>query len=97
MTAESFQRVCATRVKAGAAGIAWVQALRDRALAKIAAGGGQIYVVETGSGAGKTFGRRTLLDCVIVADICDQALADGRNGGAGDTYAATSFDFSQLD
>lgn len=93
MTAESLRNVCLAQIKAGKS--SWVTDLRDKALAKITKGGGQILVLEQGSGNGKSFGGKVLMDCVSVAETTQSALDDAAADGS-ETVAGANLDFRGL-
>jgi hypothetical protein len=90
MTAAALFRVCLSRIEAEDS--AWVETLRDKALAAIAGGGGSVGVLVEGEENGKRFQRQADMNAVEVADVCERALAEAD----GDQTSSTIFDFSKL-
>jgi hypothetical protein len=87
-----LQRICAAQIAAGNS--AWVTDLRDKALALITKGKGQLSALVSASLNGKTFGRTILLTAIEEADICQSALAEAAGTG-GQAEGVTGPDFSR--
>lgn len=71
---------------------AWVDAIYDDCLAKIAAGGGEISGLTSSSLNGKSFTKSLRMDALQLLQVCREAL-DIYNGKA---VAATQVDFRSM-
>lgn len=91
-SAAQFRRICLAQIEAG--NLAWVTDLRDKALALITKGKGQLTFLNSASLNGKNFGRSLTLSNLSVADITQSAINEadtGATGGEGSTVC----DFSR--
>jgi hypothetical protein len=93
-SADRFYRICLGQIAAGR--IAWVIEQRDFALARIAAGAGELVTISTGSANGKTATGEIQLSALEVADLAQDAL-DTAAANDSANISTTSLDFSCLD
>lgn len=91
--AQSFRYLCAAQIRRGHR--AWVEALRDAALAKMAGGKGGVSALLQASANGKSFTFETRLSSIQVAEITMAALDEADGLGRGST-GITVPDFSSV-